>query len=228
MIEPGHVVEEIRQLTSKCIELSLCNDQNYPAAVKVGALTNISFAGGGGYTIALKNVAYAEVYSSLLVSKAYNLRMVDGALLQLSYTFHDRLLTRHRLAFFPSPDLTEFQNSPEIYEAEEIYAEIIEKSVVPFPIRFDYEDDESVYVDLHHPRSHLTLGQYSNCRIPVTAPLSPYAFLDFVLRSFYNTAHRRFCERLPKSAMSFEETISSRERGVVHFHVPTLSERRSS
>ena len=217
---PAQIAQNITRLTSKCIELSLCNGQNYPCVNSIGSSTDVSFPGKEHMSLALRNTPYKELYDSLLAENAFNMRMVDGALLQLSYRFQGEELISHRLAFFPSPDLAEFQNSPEVYELEELYAEIILKNIVPFPIRFDFDSDSSVYDELHHPYSHLTLGQYANCRIPVSGPLTPSAFLDFILRSFYNTTHRRYCEELPLAKGRFEETISVREQGVVHIRIP--------
>jgi len=217
---PNQIVHSITCLTSKCIELSLCNGQNYPSFNHIGGFTEVSFPGKEHMSLALRNTPYRELYNSLLAESAFNMRMVDGALLQLSYRFRGERLISHRLAFFPSPDLTEFQNSPEVYELEELYAEIILKNIVPFPIRFDFDSNQTVYDDVHHPYSHLTLGQYANCRIPVSGPLTPSSFLDFILRSFYNTSHRRYCEELPLVRGAFDETISVREQEVVHIRLP--------
>ena len=62
--------------------------------------------------------------------------MLDGALIQMTYEFSDKKLRRHRLAFFPSPHLEEFQNNPDIYLDDEIYADVVAKNIVSFPVRF--------------------------------------------------------------------------------------------
>jgi hypothetical protein len=215
------VIAEIRSLTSKLIELSLCNDQNYPATQTQGTAVAVGVKTGSTYSVALKNVSYTHIYGELLEAKAYNLKMLDGALVQMSYRFDGDRLLSHRLAFFPSPDLTEFQNNPDIYDSEEIYAEVIERNIVPFPVRFDFSSSDALFKELHHPRTHLTLGHYQNCRIPVSAPMGPTAFIDFILRSFYNTAHRKFCEKIPRCECFFDETIQGKESGVLHLRVPT-------
>lgn len=68
--------------------------------------------------------------------------------------------------------------------------------------------------------SHLTLGQYENCRVPVTAPLTPYWFVAFVLRNFYHTAFTCYAQDLPLFDNDFEETIDPTERSVIHVQVP--------
>ena len=149
------------------------------------------------------------------------MKMADGALIQMTYAFKREHLEQHRLAFFPSPSLEMFQNSPELYLDDEIYADIIAKNIVPFPLRFDFDARDELHAELEHPKSHLTLGQYKNCRIPVSAPLSPYRFMDFILRNFYNTAHGKYSDKLKPSATSgFEESISAKEKKIVYLQVP--------
>ena len=45
---------------------------------------------------------------------SFNLKLLDGALIQLQYKFKGNSLTGHRLGFFPNPDLTSFQENPEM------------------------------------------------------------------------------------------------------------------
>ena len=132
---------------------------------------------------------------------------------------------RHRLAFLPSPDLLEYQNNPEVYMHERRYADVVEKSAVTVPFRFDYDSRGETAVELAHPVSHLTLGQYTACRIPVSAGVTPHAFVDFVLRSFYNTASSAADIRLPKPLLRFEACITPTERQTIHVSTPrTLRE----
>lgn len=79
-------------------------------------------------SIALKNIEYEEVYRVLDHDRNYNVKMIDGALIQFLYTYEtSSTLSSHRLAFFPSPFLYDFQSDPRRYEEDEIYADIIEK-----------------------------------------------------------------------------------------------------
>jgi hypothetical protein len=43
--------------------------------------------------------------------------------------------------------------------ADEMYAEVIMKNIVPFPLRFDFDSRTGVVRELEHPVSHLSLGQ---------------------------------------------------------------------
>lgn len=207
----NNVFEQIQDVTSKLISISLSVEQNFPSK-KNGV---IYISNKTDASIALKNLPYEEIYLNLDREKNYNIKMIDGALLQLMYQFDGSALLRHRLAFFPSPNLEEFQNNLEIYETDEIYADIIAKNIVTAPIRFDY--DPGSHVLISHPRSHLTVGQYKNCRIPVSQPLSPYLFIEFILRNFYNTAYKKHIADLKFTEnVTFSTTIEQEEKNILH------------
>lgn len=216
MPAPEIIRSQVERLTADFIGLGLCNSQNFPSFTTNGNLQEISYSGTGDLSVVLKNLPYQQIYEELLRTNAYNLKMLDGALVQLMYKFENGTLTRHRLAFFPSPDLTEYQNSPEIYEDDEIYADIVMRNIVVFPIRFDFDSTEGTYREIDHPKSHLTLGQYKNCRIPVNAPVTPYAFLAFLLRNFYHTAFKKHTESITAFDDTFEESIFPSEKGIGH------------
>lgn len=220
MVAPAQIHKQILAITADLIGLSLCDHQNFPTLTKIsGRQSEISFSGAANLGVVLKNVSYEIVYEELKRTQSYNLKMIDGALIQIMYKFTDERIVAHRLAFFPSPSLLEYQNNAEIYELDELYAEVIMKNVVTLPIRFDFDDSDEIFIDLHHPKSHLTLGQYMNCRIPVSGPVTPCRFIDFILRNFYNTAHRRFCGEMSKFEDGFGDTITKSESSVMHLTV---------
>lgn len=101
-----------------------------------------------------------------------------------------------------------------------VFAEIVNKNLVPFPLRFDFDIRETSYVDIHHPKSHLTLGQYENCRIPVSAPITPYQFINFILRRFYNNAYQEFHSEITTFDGSFRLTISDNEKNLLFIQLP--------
>ena len=104
---------------------------------------------------------------------------------------------------------------------DELYAEIIMRNIVPFPLRFDFDSRTEVVQELEHPVSHLSLGQYKNCRIPVSAALTPFYFISFVLRNFYHTAYMAYCDDITSYEQEcFLPTLLPSEREVVHVMVP--------
>ncbi len=221
MPTPEEIKKQIDGIVGYLVEIGLAEDQNFAFQRKVArGRVEVTFPNAEQVSIALKDRAYSEIYEHLVQERAYNAKMPDGALVQMVYVFDDSTLRRHRLAFFPSPHLEEFQNNPDIYLEDEMYADVVARNIVPFPVRFDYDATESIHQELVHPKSHMTLGQYENCRIPVTAPMTPFWFIDFILRNFYHTAFNRFAEKIPPGGGSFGESIRPAERGVVHVAIP--------
>lgn len=181
---PKQIEMQLRSLITALISHGLINNQNYPSLRETsGNVVEIDF-GESNKSIALKNVNYRELYEELNETKSYACQFLDGAIVQMMYRFRRGELESHRLAFFPNPFLEEYQNNPELYEKDEIYAHLTQKNIVPFPIRFDFDSRENITKDLLHPKSHLTLGQYKNCRIPVSAALMPQTFIHFLVRNF--------------------------------------------
>lgn len=222
MSSPGRIERRINELVGCLLEVGLSDSQRFAFRRRHRAnLEEVtSFPDDVHVSEALKDRPYDEIYRSLVERGAYTVKMLDGALIQMTYVFSGNVLRRHRLAFFPAPRLEEFRNDPDVYLEDEIYADVVAKNIVPFPIRFDYDDREGVHAELEHPRSHLTLGQYENCRIPVTAPVPPSWFIDFVLRNFYHTAFTGYAENLPSGGDSFAESILPAERQVIHVTIP--------
>ncbi|MCL6444954.1 MAG: DUF2290 domain-containing protein [Alicyclobacillus sp.] len=221
MPTPEQLVKHINAIIAHLVKVGMASDQNFVFFRDLGdGRSEVTFTGADLLSVALKDREYTEIYSELQAERAFTVLMPDGALLQLTYLFNGPELERHRLAFFPSPFLEDFQSNPEIYLEDVMYAEVVARNIVPFPLRFDFDSREGVFQELHHPKSHLTLGQYENCRIPVTAPLMPEHFVDFVLRHFYHTAFLKHADDLPRFEGSFKESVLPSERSVIHVQVP--------
>ncbi|NED50945.1 DUF2290 domain-containing protein [Micromonospora aurantiaca] len=221
------IVEEINDITIFLVEVGLANDQNFafwsdgPNSTKT-----VNFANMPPFAPMLKARPYSEMYFEQRESRAYNVRMLDGALIQMVYEFRHDNLERYRLAFLPAPDLQSFQNDPDVYNEDILFADVMDPRVVTVPLRFDFDARDGVSENLVHPKSHLTLGQYKSCRIAATAPLTPFLFAEFVLRSFYNTALEVVSRDLPAGSLRMEKCITAEEEGLVHIGVPYSSPRR--
>lgn len=213
MLNPVIIFRQIEKITAKLIEIGLSAEQNFPS----NQFGRIAYLGMQDISIAMKNIAYEEIYKKLEETKNYNIKMLDGALIQMLYSFEDNKLISHRLAFFPAPTLESFQNEPELYENDEIYADILGRNIVTFPIRFDYDPDN--FEEIQHPKTHATLGQYKNCRIPVSEPLTPEIFITFLLRNFYNPAFRKHPQKFIISSQRFAKTISDQEKSLLHLGI---------
>lgn len=221
MPNPNQIVRQINDLITRLVQISLSDDQRFALQKQSrDNVTNVTFSGAEHVSFILKNQSYSETYKHLINKRAYNLKMVDGALIQIMYRYVGSILQQHRLVFLPAPHLEEYQNSPENYEDDVLYADVVARNVVPVPIRFDYDCREDRNRELEHPKSHLTLGQYQQCRIPVTAPITPFRFFDFILRNFYETPGRQFSSELVPTSTAFTESILPLERNVIHIAIP--------
>lgn len=219
MPTPNHVKEQINEHVRHLMQNGLIDgDPNFAFQRPVrNGHKEITFKGAEHIQVALRDRSYKEIYQELAQERAYNAKMLDGALLQMMYTFAGDTIQRHRLAFFSAPHLEEFRNNPDIY-LDEIYADVVAKNIVPFPLRFDYDIRNQGPT---HPKSHLSLGQYKDCRIPVSAPLTPFWFVDFILRNFYPTASSQCIASLPARGRGFPESINSNEQDMIHVIVPS-------
>jgi len=204
------------------VESSLASDQKYVFERQVTATSSeVTFNNADQFLIALKDHSYSYIYDILAGERAYIVMLPDGGLIQMQYLFEGGDLDRHRLAIFPSPYLEEFQNNPEIYLDDDVFADVVAKNIVPFPIRFDFDSRKGVWKELEHAQSHLSLAQYQNCRIPVSSPVGPSSFIEFILRNFYNSAFYRCADGLPMVIPSFNDSMLPSEEGVLHVRTPS-------
>ena len=210
------IFRKMQELTSEMVGIPVCIDQNYPVMKTLHENRCRVEIEAPNATVALKAVPYAQMYEELNKRRSFNIKMVDGALISMQYEFQNDGLVSHRLCYFPSPDLSDFQEMADEYEADDIYVDIVDPRIVTVPIRFDYDNREGVVKELEHPASHLTLGQYKNCRIPVSRPIMPHHFIHFIIRNFYHTTYRDFCSKLSFPTEMFECTITDKEKSVLH------------
>ena len=217
MPSSGATLQDIRSITQALIAVGLADEFNFPSSREIGhGIRELSVTGGRVGGLGYGNVPYSSIYEEVYASRAFNVRLPDGALLLMQYRFNADTIIEHRLIYWASPDLEASQNEPELYEANEIYLDFLTPSIVPFPIRFDYTQDVGIVSPIDHPCSHLTLGLYKNCRIPVCSPVSPSYFAQFILRNFYNTAQRKFSGELNYVDDLFEESLFDAERRIPH------------
>jgi hypothetical protein len=216
-MSPQTVYDQMREVIERLITVNLSVTQFFPS-IRTGTNGDSIISRKASSSIALKNIPYEEIYVELERTQAFDIKLIDGGLLILQYHFnHDGTLVQHRLAYFPSPVLPSIDESPALYEQDELYGDVIARQLVRFPIRFDYAPSQAQ--DLVHPISHLTLGQYENCRIPVAGPLTPATFALFIVRNFYARAYKRNKNVFDRKHLSIPQmtTITDAERRISHF-----------
>ena len=214
------IKKDIDGLISELIGKGICDDSNFSVIRPSGRKMDITFGGAEHVSIALGNIEYAAIYSELAGKRSYNMKLVDGALLQMMYRLDGNELLQHRLAFYPSPSLLPFHEDPEAYMRDELFVDIVNRRIVPFPLRFDFDGREDVHIDVVHAKSHLTLGDVEGCRIPVSAPVTPRWFVEFILRNFYQTKGHDFISGLPKHKIIFPISITANELNLMHMVIP--------
>lgn len=214
---PKAVRAQYAELIERLISASLSIKQ-FPPSVRTVTGGEVLIGRPTSTAIALRDLPYEVIYKELDANEAYDVKLIDGGLLLLQYRFHaDGNLLQHRLGYFPNPTLPTVDEAPELYEKDELYGDIIDRRLVRFPIRFDYAPHQQN--DVIHPASHLTLGQYENCRIPVSGPLGPNSFGMFIIRNFYFRIYKKHKNKFDRraSALGAFESITSAEKRLTHF-----------
>lgn len=215
------VQRAIDEIIGSLVEQGWLDDQRRSFLRRLGSNQwEISFQGAEYIANILNLTDYARIYKELNDTRSFNGKLLDGGLLQFQYLFQQDCLIKHRLAYFPSPNLKQFQTDPESYIRDEMYHEIVSRHIITFPIRFDY--DPTAAQTLVHPACHLTLGDFRYCRIPVSAPLAPHWFADFILRNFYRTSQYDPVASLPSNDIAFFDTIEADERRLIHIVIPSI------
>lgn len=215
------VTSRINGIIRYLVEAGLATDQRFAFRRTLhSGIQEVTFGGGETVGAALKGMDYEYVYGVFLDARAYNVRMPDGALVQMMYRFQNESMLSHRLAFCPAIRLERFQREPEMYMSDEPFGHEVGRVVVAFPMRFDYHSAEERHRPVVHAKSHLTLGEFPECRIPVSAPVSPRWFMDFVLRNFYDAPGHRYADKLPGGGRSLGRSIDPQEQAVIHLVVP--------
>ena len=222
MTLPLLIHKDINEMMRALIHSALVNAQHFPVIKgKVGRDCTIGFENDDKITLSFGLDNYEDIYDSLLGNKVYSMRLLDGGLVQISYSFSAAKMTRHRLAFYPNPHTDwDDESCCDCEESESAALMLLRRDVVPFPIRFDFNIDDKSFVPIEHPRSHLTLGGFESCRIPVSTPMPPIAFMRFILRNFYRLPGVPSAEILPSSSVSaLSRTIDSLEQKELYMDI---------
>lgn len=224
MTLPKRIRKQIDDLVGLLIDKNLSVLQNF--AILRGddhGKCEVSFPDDDKISIALRSRPYGEVFRRLVENNSFTVMMRDGALIQLMYMFFNGELLRHRLAFFPAPADGQWEFYSSGFEGDEGFSDSIDVGSVPFPVRFDFDSRANIAHNPNHPKSHLTLGQYKGCRIPVTAPVTPSAFVNFIIRNFYYSDFPKICNNFPDGDTVFPESILPGERETIHVSIPVNS-----
>jgi len=219
------IYQEIRVLTQHLTEANICQENRFPASASgPGGIVEVYPADSMDLSAALKNIPYGGTYAAVRNGRAYNMALLDGAMIHFRYLIRPakKEIIKHTFSFWPSPRLLSSDRAPWIYEDDEPFGDAVdENGVLPVPIRFDFAPEQ--FVEHRHPRCHATFGQYPNCRIAVAGPVRPGLFLDFILRIFYRRELSSLGGHFPFDYYDSKRSITNSEaQAVLHFMVPRL------
>jgi hypothetical protein len=215
---------EINSITKKMIEHGISIDQNFPLMKN----NEITWQNSKNFNIALKNKDYRDIYKVFEKERNFNIKMIDGALIQINYILKRNKIIKSRLAYFPSPNLERYEDDIEGYEnyyfGEGVYSDLIDKYIITTPIRFDFNSDEEAYINDKHPYSHIHFGQIENCRIPINSPITPNIFFKFLLKNFYNKIYLEHFDdyNFSTSYNILNKTISKKESLTLHLNYESI------
>jgi hypothetical protein len=211
------IFNQIKKVTHLLVSNSIAIDQNFPKVVRNEIVwnkyKNLSFT--------LKDEEYKILYNNCLKAHDYNLLLIDGAIVQLKYSFSRKEITSHILSYYPNPSIENFEEASQDFEntyfGDELFSYIVDKSIVTFPFRFDFG---AVHTEIIHPYVHATFGNYKDCRIPINKPISPYNFINFILRNFYFTKLNECIEQCDFTCdIRINTTITNNEKKILHFNI---------
>ena len=199
------ILDQIRYLTKYFIDKGLAVNQSFPKEIG----QDIIWDGCQGISFSLKMQAYADIYDVTLSSKEYNFVFSDGGMIQMMYTFHKENMLSHRLAYYPPYD----SSTPNMDEESFLNP----SNKMSIPIRFDFDSDIKKFKEVVHPHTHFTLGNHEKCRIPISAPVTPFRFIDFIIRAFYMDFYESTNFKIDiVCPIKIAQTINRNENSLIH------------
>ena len=74
---PQQTLMQVKELTETLVGLSLSNEQNFPATHgNTNAAFEITVSTAAGMSVALKNVAYRDIYAELEKARCFNMQCI--------------------------------------------------------------------------------------------------------------------------------------------------------
>ena len=183
----------------------------------IGLRSNIDLS------LVLRDQPYGELYDELVRREFFHVLLPDGGLLQFFYKVRLGRVEKHRLAFFPCPYLRPFDTDVLTYLRDSIWGHMVTTFHVPVIVRFDFDRSDVNFIAKFHSNSHLTLGQYPNCRIPVSSPIEPWIFAEFVLRNFYAKCFKSLDSRGIFTGLRFAPSLKEIEKKSYFLMIPDMA-----
>jgi hypothetical protein len=204
---PSQVSSEINRFIQALSDENLILDRNITRVDRSGIIDQVTWINS------LKQPPFwrshfgtISEYIRFVKHRHYSCMLIDGALIQIEFTFENSDLSKHRLCYYPCPFTLDTSRifSEENIGLLELISEClidefdsIDKSIddtfypsyepisaclrMKSPIRFDYDLKSA---SDKHSASHLHFND-GETRWPVFGPLSLGHFIHFIFRQFY-------------------------------------------
>jgi hypothetical protein len=155
----------------------------------------------------IRRLEYIETWQYYIDNKLFDLRLVDGSLVQfrinrtaiqsVSYVYlespyNEPFVTFEEFLFDISSRNPEKDEYVIAYEYDFYLSGLTTKKHIT-PLRYDYSPD--LYASGQHPASHLHFGQHNQIRVGTKRILNPLSFILFILRQCYPNNWASFTEK---------------------------------
>jgi len=174
-----------------------------------------------------------SVYASKHVKKRkvedFTFLMIDSAIIQCYYNFDKENLVMQKMAFYQSPFVKSFDSDPKSYlDSDPLENPSEEENLGAVTcFRFDYNLDD--FEECLHPKTHLHLGSFKNCRIPVISPLKIATFFSFIIKNFYSVTYKSFQEHLKINKGLYNKegdfSITVTDNEMKHLHLSMITKK---
>lgn len=150
--------------------------------------------------------------NDILDNRQFIVELYDKSIFQFECIVNDNKIEKMRMVFLKKDNIIWEIEKINFYESQEDEQDNwFEISYgIPIMIRVDY--DPSEYVDGFHSKSHLTLSNSQNCRIPMKTYFMFSEFVEFILINFYNI-------QIEKSPVCYNNCIEISDSELKMYHI---------
>ena len=213
---PGQIRQDTNKLVHHLLNLGLVIDYQDMFERK-NINTEISYGTADLFTKPRRSDAYSRIYERVSEERNFNAQFRDGAFIQMRYSFLGKSLLKHRLAFLPPPEASWSDWQRDMLAEDHELNDMFKGRREGQPLRFDFDSTDD---PRFHSKSHLTIGNFESCRIPVSTAITPYWFFHFILLNFYSTRKFDLVSNLPGTLRNFSTSITRAEKKVPHLVIP--------
>lgn len=165
-----------------------------------------------------KNIMYdifldaKGMLDDILNNRQFIIELYDKSIFQFECIVNDNKIEKLRMVFLKKDNIIWEIEKINLYESEEDEQDDWYETNygIPVMIRMDYAPDE--HIDIIHSKSHLTLSNSQNCRIPMKTYFMFSEFVNFILINFYNM-------HIDKSPVCYNDCVEISNNELKTYHI---------